>query len=35
MMRVNKPAVDPARVEEHARIAGAIGRLGIGTEEAA
>lgn len=34
-MRVKRPPEDKARVEEHARIAGAIGRLGIGTEEAA
>lgn len=31
-MRVTRPPEDKARVEEHARIAGAIGRLGIGTE---
>jgi len=34
-MRVTRPPEDRARVEEHARIAGAIGRLGIGSEEAA
>lgn len=34
-MRLKRPPEDKARVEEHARIAGAIGRLGIGTEEAA
>ena len=34
-MRLTRPPEDKARVEEHARIAGAIGRLGIGSEEAA
>jgi len=34
-MRLKRPPEDKVRVEEHARIAGAIGRLGIGTEEAA